>query len=243
MGYKIIGGGSSGGGGGGPAFTDTFSLGIKFADTNASPTDTGAFALSAAYADTNAAQSDTAQLKFPAPDFADTSVAPTDANSVTMRVWLSATTMNSTNGVTSPANADGANNGAVATYTSAAAGDANPRTTSTLGGNVPSVTVTSVSLRGWFKSVNTLATSTTKLVLHSSSALFADQIIFSNTTLNSTVDHLSGDFTYDLIANGINTLAKIQSVQLLASTQDAAAGVTPAVLTLDAATLEIVGAF
>ena len=242
MGYKVLGGGSSGGGGG-PAFTDNFSLNVKFADSNAGPTDAATYAMALLKADSNVVPTDTAQLEFPAPDFADSSVVPTDSNSVQLKVWLSGTTMDSTNGVTSPANMNGQNDGVNATFTSAAAGDANPRTHSALGANVPTFNVSTALFRGWFKSVNTLVTSTTKLVMHSTTGAFADLTMFSNTALNTTVDHSTGDFTYDLIANGINTLAKLQSCQLLASTQDAAAGVTPAVLTFDAGEIELMGTF
>lgn len=242
MPVRTVGGGSAAPTG--PAgFTDSFSLRVSAADTNAALADTAAYAMTAAYSDSNAAAADAATLKFPSPDFADTSAAPSDTDTTTLRAWLSASTVVSTNGVTNIANMNGANNATVTTYTSQAAGDANPRTTSTLGANVPTVTVTSAVVRVWFKSVNTLATSTTQLVISSTGGLFADKVMFSNTTASSTVDHLVGDFTYDLIANGVNTLAKIQSVVFKASTQDAVAGVTPAVLTIDAATIEIAGAF
>lgn len=235
--------GYGGGGGGGPAFTDTFSLNIKLADSNAAPTDAATFAIALAESDTTNTPTDTLKLAFPAPDFADSSNTPTDSNAITIRVWLSGTTMDSTNGVTNPANMNGQNDGAVATFTSAAAGDANPRTHSALGANVPTFTVSTALYRGWFKSVNTLVTSTTKLVMHSTTGAFADITMFSNTALNTTIDHSTGDFTFNLIAAGVNTLAKLQTCQLLASTQDAVAGVTPAVLTCDAGAIEMAGTF
>ena len=79
--------------------------------------------------------------------------------------------------------------------------------------------------------------------MHSTTGAFADLTMFSNAALSTTVDHSTGDFTYDLIAAGVNTLAKLQSCQLLTSTADAAAGVTPAVLTFDAAEIELTGTF
>ena len=230
-------------GSGGPAFTDAFSLGVKAADTNSAPTDAGTFAMALAEADTTTAPTDTAQLAFPAPDFADSSTAPTDSNSVALKVWLSGSTVDSTNGVTNVANMNGQNDGVNATFTSAAAGDANPRTHSALGANIPTFTVSTALFRGWFKSVNSLTTSTTKLVMHSTTGAFADLTMFSNSALSTTVDHSTGDFTYDLIANGVNTLAKLQSCQLLCSTQDAIAGTTPAVLTVDAGNIELGGTF
>lgn len=234
------------GGGGGstitlPAFTDAFGLKFNFVDSNAVPTDAASFRLNLALADSNAAPTDA--LKLDLRGLGDTNSAPTDSQSFLLRTWLSATTMNSTNGVTSPSNADGQNNAAVATYQSAAAGDANPRTTSALGSNIGTISFTSAVYRGWFKSVNTLVTSTTTIKVHSSSALFADITMFSNSALNTTIDHLSGDFTFDLIGAGVNTLAKLQSMQILHATSDAVAGVTPAVLTVDAGAVDIAGVF
>lgn len=224
-------------------FTDSFSLAVATTEANAVPTDVDSYAISLSQTDTNDVQSETVGLNILGSGVNDSNAAPTDTNSFTLRVWLSATTMNSTNGVTNPTNADGQNNATVATYQSAAAGDANPRTTSALGANVPTCTVTSALFRGWFKSVNSLVTSTCALKLHSTTAAFVDKTMFSNAALNTTVDRLDGSFTYDLIANGIDTLAKIQSVQFLASTTDAAAGVSPHVLTIDAGAIDIAGAF
>lgn len=230
-----------GSGGGGPNPTDAFTLGVKVVESNAAPSDASTFALSLAQSDSNAAPTDT--LKLNVVGLGDTNAAPTDTKTAMVRVWLSATTMNSTNGVTSPANADGGNNATVSTYQSAAAGDANPRTTSTLGANIGTVSFTAAVYRGWFKSVNTLGTSTTTIKVHSSSALFSDITMFTNSAVGSTVDHLTGDFTFDLVAAGVNTLAKLQSMQILHATQDAAAGVTPAVLTVDAGAVDISGVF
>ncbi len=231
------------GGGGGDAFSDFMALSIIAPEANAVPTDSALFALAAAYSDNNDVQSESVLLGISGTGINDSNAVPTDTNSFTARVWLSATTMNSTNGVTNPANANGQNDGTVATYQSAALGDTNPRTTSTLGANVPAFTVTSAIIRVWFRSANTLVTSSGSLIVHSITALFADIIMFTNNGLNSTIDHLGGTFTFDLVANGINTLAEIQSIQFIAGTADAVAGVTPHVLTLDAACVEIVGAF
>ena len=56
-------------------------------------------------------------------------------------------------------------------------------------------------------------------------------------------EYLTGDFTYDLYAAGVNTLAKLQSCQMLHRVSDAVAGVTPHVLTVDAGAIDITGAF
>lgn len=224
--------------------TDALQLNIKgLNESNPAPSETLKLAI-AGFTDSNVVPTETAKLGISGAGLSDSNVAPTETNSALIRVWLSATTMNSTNGVTSPANADGANNGAVATYQSAVAGDANPRTTSALGANVPTIaSFTTAVYRGWFKSVNTLATSTTTIVVRSSTSLFADITMFSNAATSTTVDHLAGTFTFDLVAAGVDTLAKLQSMQILHRTLDAAAGVTPAVLTVDAGSVDIQGAF
>lgn len=221
------------------AFTDTFSLKMTLTDSNAVPTDADTYQITLTQADTNADLSETLQLQFPAPDFSDTQAAPTDSNSFTARIWLSASA-----GGTNPTNADGVNNATIATLQTAAAGAATITLTSTLGANVPSgINVAAAIYRGWFKSVNTLVTSTGSLILHSTSALFADKVMFSNAALNATVDHLTGDFTYDLVANGVDTFAKIASAQMLHRVVDAVAGITPHVLTVDAGCIELAAAF
>jgi hypothetical protein len=228
---------------GGPAFTDSFSLGVKAADSNTAPTDAATFAMALLEADTTTVPTDTLKLGFPAPDFADSSTAPTDSNSVALKVWLSGSTVDSTNGVTNVANMNGVNNGTVATFQSAAAGDTNPRTHSALGANVPTFTVSTATLNGWYKSVNTLGTSTTTIKVHSLTGLFSDLTVFSNSGISTTVDHLTDNWGYDMISAGIDTLAKLQSAQLLCATSDIIAGTTPAVLTVDAFCFTITGTF
>ena len=225
----------------GPAgFTDAFSLGIKAADSTTVPTDAATFAMALALSDSNASQSETVTLGISGTGFSDSSTAPSDANSFTMRVWLSGS---AGTGVTNPSNADGANNATNASVQTAVAGPTTETMTSQLGSNVPTATVTSVVYRGWFQSANQLVTSTGSIILHSATAAFTDITMFTNSALNTTVDHSSGDFTFDVVAAGVNTLAKIQSCEVLHRTTDAAAGVTPHVLTVDAGCFEIVGAF
>lgn len=227
----------------GVGFTDAFSLRISASDNNVVPVDAATFLLGFLLADSNAGQTETAQLKFPAPDFADTSIAPADANTFTLKIWLSGGTATA-NGVTNVANSNGENNETVATIRSAALGTANPSITSALGANVPAgVSVVSAIYRGWFESVNDLVTSNGNIIMRSIGSLFTDKVMFTNAGLNTTVDHLTGDFTYNLVANGIDTLAKIQSCQVIHNTHDAAAGVTPHVLTVDAGAIELSAAF
>lgn len=232
-------GGSSGGGGPNP--TDAFSLGVKVADSNTAPTDSASFLLRLSQADSNLAPSDALSLNIKG--LGDTNPAPTDGVSVTVRVWLSASA--NTRNFTNPANANGQNDAAVAVGQSVALDATNPNSilTSALGASIGTFTFTSAVYRGWFKSVNTLITSTGSVVIQSNSALFADVVMFSNSALNATVDNLNGGFSFDLVAAGINTLAKLQSMQVIHQTVDAAAGVAPHVMTVDAGACDLTGVF
>lgn len=239
--------------------SDTVSLGISVDDTTAVPTDalttlaitiaddtgiaaqsdvdTYAIAFNAGN-DSNADLSETVALSFPAPDFADTSTAPTEANSFTLRCWLSGS-VQTAGTVTNPTNADGANNATVASMTTAALGT-NPVMTSNCGSGLPTATVSAAIYRGWWNAAITLATSHCIIVAHSSSAAFSDVTMIDVT---ASVNHLTGDFTFDLIGAGINTLAKLQSLQVIHKSTDAVAGVTPATFTVDAGCIELTGAF
>lgn len=220
--------------------TDTYVINLLQDDPNAIPTDVDSYVINLTQDETNDAQSETVELAFPSPDFGDSSDVPTDVNVITMRVWLSGS---SGTGSTNPANANSSNDAAVATLTTVVLGT-NPITlTSALGANVPNVNVTSAVYRGWFKSVNVVVTSSGVLKMHSTTAAFADITMFTNAALATTVDHLSGDFTFDLVAAGVDTLAKIQSCQMLHIVSDAVAGVTPHILTVDSGCIEVVGAF
>ncbi len=232
------------GGGGGPApdvpqFADTFSLNIITTDSVGTPTDLDTYAMAFAQTDTIDAQTEAVTLGLSGTDLSDSSSAPTDTQSFTLRNWLSASAQ-TTGTVTNPGNANGANDAAVASMTTALGG-ANPTMTSTCGGTLPSgVTVTAAIYRGWWQAAITLPTSHCIIVAHSTSALFADVTLIDVT---ASVNHLTGDFTFDLVAAGINTLAKLQSVQILHKSTDAAAGVTPAVFTVDAGCIELAAAF
>ena len=227
----------------GPAgFTDGFSINIVHADTNSAQTDNAAFAISLAVSESNADFTETMSLGISGSSFNDTTSTPTDAPQFTVRFWLSGGTATA-NGVSNVANSNGQNDAAVATIQSAPAGTNAPSITSALGSNIGTVTVASAIYRGWFRSVNTASTSTGTITMRSTSALFADKVMFSNSALNTTVDRLDGAFTYDLVANGIDTLAKIQSMQVIHATSDLIAGTTPHVLTVDAGCAEISGAF
>lgn len=221
-------------------FTDAFNIQLKVTDTNALPTDAGTFAIAYSETDTNAGQTEAVQLGFPQGVFGDSSTTPTDGSNFGLKVWLSGSAGAN---VTSPSNADGQNDGAVATLRSSVPNNNPIVMTSQLGTNVPNVTLTNATYRGWFRSVSPLTTGSTKITLKSTGGLFSDIVMFENSGLGVTVDHLSGTFTFDMYAAGVNTLAKLQSVTVEHRTQDLAAGVSPHVLTVDSACVEVGGAF
>lgn len=195
-----------------------------------------AFVIIAPPADNPATESTT--LTFPAGNFDDPNTAPTDARSALLRVWLA---NSAGTDVSNPANANGANNGVNAVVQTAALAS-NPETlTSDIGVNVGAgLTFSALTYRGWFRARTTLVTSTAAVIAHSSTAAFADITMFTQSTLNGDTNHLGGTFTFDLLAAGVDTLAKLQSLQIFHRTTDAVAGVTPAILDVDAGAADIV---
>lgn len=225
-----------GGGPSGPAgFTDSFSLEIRTTDSNAAPTDDATFQLNALYADTNDVQTEAVSAGIQG--LGDSNDVPTDARSAQIRVWLSGSAGTD---VANPANANGQNDGTSAVVSTGVLAS-NPETmTSALGTNVPSgITFSAAVYHGWFRAQTTLITSTARIIARSTSALFADITMFTQSTLGGDTDHLGGTFIFDLIAAGVDTLAKLQSLQIIHETQDVAAGVTPAILTVDAGAVDI----
>lgn len=214
---------------------EDFSLKIIAPDTNVAPSDDGTFQITILQADTNATPDEGVSLSFPDPDFPDTNVAPSDARTALLRVWLA----NSAGaGVTNPTNANGVNDGARAAIATAVAGSTTETLTSDIGVSIGAgLTFSSAIYRGWFNCTRPLPTSTVVIIAHSTSALFSDITLFSGT---GTENHDSGDFTVDLVALGIDTLAKLQSLQILHRTTDAAAGVSPATINVDAGAVDIV---
>jgi len=223
------------GGGGSGGFTDFVSFKILANDSIPAQTDDYSMRAVLKLDDSIATPSEAVTLKLPQPNFIDSLQTPTESRSFKFRVWLSGST-----GGTTPTNADGPNDGNLATLRTAAAGVATITMTSFSGVNLPNITANSAIYRGWFNSVNTLQSSSGRIIIRSSSSLFSEITIFLNTNNNTTVNRLDGSFTFDLIAAGINTLAKLQSIEVLHRVTDSAAGVTPHVLTVDAACLEII---
>lgn len=226
--------------GGGTAFTDTFSLEFNLEDSATSATEAASFEVALATEDNALAATETVTLGISGAGNNDSANAATESQIVSLKVWLSDS---SGTGVSNPNNANSEPNGAVATLQTVAAGTNPIIMTSVLGANVPSFTVTAALYRGWFRSANILSSSSTTIVLESITAEFSDITMFSNTGIGTTIDYLDGSFTFDLTAAGVNTLAKLQSCRVIHRTQDAASGITPASLTVDASAIEITGGF
>lgn len=200
----------------GPNPSDSFGLGFKLAESVGVPTDSVAYAASLTQAETNAAPSDTVQTGL---TYAETANAPTDARTSTGNFWLSGS---AGAGVTNPGNADGANDAANASVKTALAGAETVTLTSAVGVGVPAATpVTAATYRGWFNAP-TSAVSTVKVTLRSTTAAFADVVMLDVTF--ALVAHADGSFVFDIFAAGVNTLAKIQSCQVLHSVTDSVPG-------------------
>jgi hypothetical protein len=221
-----------------PALSDLLlRLGFGLVDSNATPTDAAAYAFGVAVSDSNAAPSDLLQLAF---TLADANAAPTDARSSVASLWG---TGSAGAGVTTPANADGKNDGTnFAVVSTAVAGAATETLTSNCGNAAAAGTFyTSIIFKGWYKLNTVLSTSTAKVVVHSSTAAFTDIVIETIAAVNTTNDHLTTPFTSGELIGTIDTLAKLQSAQIVYSTIDAVAGTQPAIVTVDASSLQLSG--
>lgn len=215
-----------------PAISDNLlQLGIRISDVVPAIND-NLLQLRINIGDVLNAPTDAAELAF---TFTDTIPIANDTHSALGRAWLSAS---AGTGVTTPANADGPNNGTNAVISTAVAGATTETLTSSVGVGLPTnlVLPATAIYRGWFSYTETLSTSSGQLLLRSTGALFADKVMLA---IAANTDHSGGTFTYDLIANGVNTVALLRSCTVLHSTTDAAAGVTPAVMNVDAGTIEI----
>lgn len=221
-------------------FVDAFSLQVLVADTNAAPTDNVTYAMTLAQSDTNAGQTETVELGFPAGVYTDSNVPPSDVNGFNILVWLSGS---SGSGVASPANANGQNDGSFATISTAVAGSATEEMLSILGANIGAVSFSSCIYRGWFDISTPLVTSRGVLTAYSQTGLFSPITMLDFSALGGSLNHLAGTFTFDLLAAGVDTPAKLASLRMSHATQDAVAGVTPAVMRVDAGAIELLGVF
>lgn len=240
-GYR--GGGAGGGSGDGPDLSDDFSIQLKADDFNTAPTDADTYQIALEQSDTNAGHTEAVSLTFPSGNFGSTNAAPTEGSSFTVRVWLASNA--AVDGApANVANADGQNDGAVCTLETNVAGSNEESINSDIGAVVPGgLTISSVTYRGWFTSENTLVTSKGEIWAESDTAAFSDILVFRNQDLNTTFDHSSGDFTFDLYAAGVDTSAKLSSLQIRHYVNDAVAGVTPHTMTVDAGAVDVAGAF
>lgn len=205
-------------------------LAITIAETNTAPTDAATFLVNLAQAETIPTNSD-ALTRLSVAGYNDSNVAATDARTTQANFWLSGS---AGTGVATPANADSVNNGTNAVVSTAVLGPTTETLTSNVGNGIPNgITFGAATYRGWFQYTETLGTSSGSVNAVYSGGTVVMLAITANT------DHSSGSFTFDLVAAGINTLAKLQSMTVTHSTTDASAGVTPAVLNVDAGRIEL----
>ena len=217
--------------------SDTASIAVMVAETLAAQSETSAFDLAGLFADDISAQTET--VKADIQGLGDSNTAPAEAQSFLVKFWLNDS---AGTGVSTPTNANGTNDGANAVVSTAPAGATTETLTSDVGDSIPAGTsFTAAVYRGYFRLRTTFATSTAEVVLTSNGALFTDKVMATLAAVNGDTNHLTGTFTYDLIANGVDTLAKLQSCRVLHRTTDAAAGVSPAIVDVDAGTIEMTG--
>ena len=169
--------------------------------------------------------------------FTDDNTTPSENRSALLRVWLA---NSAGTDVANPSNANGSNNATNAVVSTAALASNPEVMTSDVGSSIGSISYTSAIYRGWFRARTTLITSTAEVIAQSSTAAFADIVMFTQSSLGGDTNHLSGTFIFDLIAAGVDTLSKLQSLQILHRCTDAVAGVSPAILDVDAGAVDIV---
>jgi hypothetical protein len=218
-------------------FDDNFSINIKVDEGNETLIEDVNYAIALEQNDTNQGQIEALELKFPAGVYSENSVVPTDEKGFLIKVWLSGSTGTR---VTNPTNANGENNAGFAVV-STAPGDSTPNELlqSNLGSNLGNYSFSSAIYRGFFKAETPIQTGLARVTAISSTGAFSNIILFNLSSIGGSTDFLSGSFTFDLFAAGINTIAKLQSLTIQHRTTDAIAGVTPAILTVDAGCLEM----
>lgn len=212
------------------------SLGVGTVDTNLAPTDVASYTFGLTLADSNAAPADATKIAF---TLADANAALADARSSVASLWG---TGSAGPGSTNPANADGPNNGTTSDVSTVVAGATTASLTSNCGNAAAAGTFyTSIVFKGWYRLQTVLSTSTAKVVVHSSTAAFTDIVIETLAAAAGDSNHLTTPFTSAELIGTINTLAKLQSAQIVYSTTDAVAGVSKANVTVDASSLLLDG--
>ncbi len=219
-----------------PSLSDSFpALTIRSSESSLSPTDTLTHFLNLALSDSNLSPTDLLKIAF---TFPDTNSSLSDTRTSLAKVWASGS---AGTGVATPSNADGPNNSTNAVVSTAVASPATETMTSSCGSVISAgLTFSTVTFRGWYRLQTTLSSSTAVIIVRSSSALFTDITIETLSAINGDTNRLTTPFSVDLSAT-INTLAKLQSAQFISQTTDAAAGVSPAITTVDALSLELTG--
>jgi hypothetical protein len=223
-------------GGGGVGFVDEYLVNIKAEDTTQAPSDNAEYEVALEQNDSVDTQAETIALKFPSGVYGEQLSLPTEALAFTIKVWLANSAGTE---VTNPSNANGENDGSSAVVQTNAFSSNTERMTSDIGTSVGTLSFTTALYRGYFSATTPIGTSTASLIAHSTDASFSDITMFSLSTGGGSVNNLDGSFTYDLFAAGLDTLAKLQSLQIYHTCTDVAAGITPAVLTVDAGALEL----
>jgi len=231
---------SEGGGGGisGTAFSDGYEVKLIVADSNNPPLDNVTLDIDYDIDDQINNQTETVELAFPSGVYGDTSAPPLDTRGFLISVWLSGST-SSVGQVDNPSNANGQDDSSSALLSTNALGSNTEQLDSDIGSNIGSISFTTATYRGWFVSTTPLVTGTATLIAHSSDNSFSDIVMYTVSELNGGDNYSDGSFTFDLFASGVDTLSKIQSLQIYHRTVDAVAGVTPATLNVDAGSLEL----
>lgn len=223
---------------GGSAFTDSFSINVKAAESSSVPTDTGAFALALAQSETNAAPSEAVSLGFSGAGINDSNTVPTDARTAAIRVWGTGASDNDSSR-TAPANSNGQNDAVFSDVTTnQALGDLTNPVTLTSGAftSVPSSgTFSSKLIRVYFNIPARILSLDTITMSYNIGA--GDVVIYTHSG-TASVDHNSGTFTFDI--SGL-TLAQCQALTLKANYLASVVATPETVLNLDAWAIELVG--
>jgi hypothetical protein len=232
----------------GPAgFTDAFTLKIGVADSTASPTDAATFAIALAQADSNAGQSETVKLAFPAPDFTDANLTPTEARQLALRCWATGCTTNETatgNNV-NPAAANGQNDGVFAqchTGSGTPPSTVNPNTVTTGSMNVPGgLTIISAQLRMYFKTGAIAAAVADNLNITASSTGGYLNVVWQGPAL-ATLLYPGEDYSVSGLTVNLTglTLTQLQNMQLKASYTAGILALPQTTIQIDAWAVEIV---
>lgn len=172
---------------------------------------------------------ETALLSISGSDMADTNDVQTEARTIVIRSWATGCSSNTAN-LANPGNANGANDGATCNVkTNNALGDlTNPVTLSTGSMNFPGGTVTFALIRVWFR-VPARATSLDTITISYNTSGVPSGTLYTHSG-TAEVNHLSGDFTFDI--SGLSN-AELAALQLVVSYTAAVVAVPETSLNID----------